>query len=181
MEKPLTRVGNLVNRCWKASLRLWAGSVEMMSTEDRTWASNIPRMELQVVFPTPPFPPTNTHFNVSCSKIFCTEPSSVSAMNKVPSLLVLLSSSTVEMYTITQKYKVERQNSWVSLEEIWCYLLPLLCCDKVLLGFYLVLCFLSRLLKARFNVVSTFTLFLWILARIFMIITLLPKKLLCKW
>lgn len=71
---PLTSVGAFVKRCWKASLRLWAGSVDMIRTEDLTWERRIPNVELHVVFPTPPFPPTNTHLRVSCSNTFFTVP-----------------------------------------------------------------------------------------------------------
>lgn len=85
LEKPWTKVGDLVKRCWKASLRLWAGSVEMMRTEDRTLARQIARMELHVVFPTPPFPPTNTHFRESWSRMFCTVASGIS--DAIPSFL----------------------------------------------------------------------------------------------
>lgn len=70
--KPLTKVGVLVNRCWKASLRLWAGSVDMMRTEARTLARRIDNIELQVVLPTPPLPPTKTHFRLSWSRMFWT-------------------------------------------------------------------------------------------------------------
>lgn len=82
-EKPVTRVGVLVNLCWNASLRLCAGSVEMMSTEGLTRASRMDIIELHVVLPTPPFPPTKTHFSVSCSRIFCTVPSGNSSLEPI--------------------------------------------------------------------------------------------------
>lgn len=69
-----------MNFCWKASLRLWAGSVEMMSTDWRTRASKIERIELQVVLPTPPLPPTKIHLSESCSSMFCTVPSGNSVL-----------------------------------------------------------------------------------------------------
>ena len=49
--KPLTRVGLLVNFCLKASLRLCAGSVEMMSTFVLTAASCTAKLHEQVVLP----------------------------------------------------------------------------------------------------------------------------------
>ncbi|GER26418.1 isoleucine--tRNA ligase, partial [Striga asiatica] len=82
-ENPVTRVGLFVNLCWNASLRLWAGSVEIMSTEDLTLASKMARIELHVVFPTPPLPPTNTHLSVSCSIMFCTVPSGGSSTGSI--------------------------------------------------------------------------------------------------
>lgn len=81
--KPLTRVGILVNLCWNASLRLWAGSVEMMSTDGLTFARRIDMIELHVVLPTPPLPPTKTHFSVSCSIMFCTVPSGNSSLEPI--------------------------------------------------------------------------------------------------
>lgn len=83
LEKPLIRVGDLVNLWWNASLRLCAGSVEMMSTEGRTRARRIDRIELHVVLPTPPFPPTKIHFNESCSNIFCSVPSGNSSVEPI--------------------------------------------------------------------------------------------------
>ena len=61
-----------MKRCWKASLRLCAGSVEMTSTDWRTPARRTERMELQVVLPTPPLPPTKTHLRESWSRRFRT-------------------------------------------------------------------------------------------------------------
>jgi len=81
LEKPLTRVGILVKRCWNASLRLWAGSVEMMRTEERTEARRMERIELHVVLPTPPLPPTKTHFRESWSRTFWTVPSAWSPIS----------------------------------------------------------------------------------------------------
>ena len=68
--KPSTSVGTLVNFWRKASLRLWAGSVEMMSTLSRTPASCTAREQEQVVLPTPPLPPTKIHFRLFWSKTF---------------------------------------------------------------------------------------------------------------
>jgi len=47
-------VGSLLNFCLKASLRLCAGSVEMIRTLVRTAATWIARLHAVVVFPTPP-------------------------------------------------------------------------------------------------------------------------------
>ena len=58
--KPSTRVGLRLNFWRKASERLCAGSVEMMSTLSRAAASATASAHEQVVFPTPPLPPTNT-------------------------------------------------------------------------------------------------------------------------
>ena len=59
------------NFCLKASLRLWASSVEMLRTEGRAVASCTARDELQVVLPTPPLPPTKIHLSFCCStKLF---------------------------------------------------------------------------------------------------------------
>ncbi len=52
--KPVTSVGSLLNFCLNASLRLCAGSVEMIRTLDLTAASWTARLLEQVVFPTPP-------------------------------------------------------------------------------------------------------------------------------
>lgn len=43
LANPLTSVGALLNFWRNASLRLWAGSVEMMSTDSRTPASCVSR------------------------------------------------------------------------------------------------------------------------------------------
>ena len=64
---PATGVGVLVNFWRKASDRLWAGSVEMMRTEERAAAICTASAEEQVVLPTPPFPPTNIHFSSRCA------------------------------------------------------------------------------------------------------------------
>jgi hypothetical protein len=61
---PSTSVGLFVNFCRKASLRLWAGSVEMMSTRSLTAARRMAKEQLHVVFPTPPFPPQKIHFKL---------------------------------------------------------------------------------------------------------------------
>lgn len=50
----------------------------MINTEGRTRARRIERIELHVVFPTPPLPPTKTHFRLSCSSMFWTLPSGYS-------------------------------------------------------------------------------------------------------
>lgn len=62
----------------------------MMRTEDRTLARQIARIELHVVFPTPPFPPTKTHLRDSWSRMFCTVASGKSAA-------IAIASSTCEM------------------------------------------------------------------------------------
>ena len=51
--KPSTGEGVLVNFCLNASDRLWAGSVEMMSTDSRLAASWTAKLDEHVVFPTP--------------------------------------------------------------------------------------------------------------------------------
>lgn len=61
LSKPSTRRASLPNFWLKASLRLWAGSVEMSSTERRTLASWMARLHDVVVLPTPPLPPTKIH------------------------------------------------------------------------------------------------------------------------
>lgn len=58
LSKPWTRVGDLENCCLKASLKLCAGSVEMISTLSLTLESNVAKVLEQVVLPTPPLPPT---------------------------------------------------------------------------------------------------------------------------
>ncbi len=55
----------------KASLRLWAGSVEMSSTERRTLASWMASEHEVVVLPTPPFPPTKIQRSDRWSRIDC--------------------------------------------------------------------------------------------------------------
>lgn len=50
----------------------------MINTEDLTLDKRIERIELEVVFPTPPLPPTKTHLRVICSSIFRTDPSGIS-------------------------------------------------------------------------------------------------------
>lgn len=62
LEKPSTSAGFFVNFCLKASLRLWAGSVEMISTDFLAAASWTARDDEHVVLPTPPLPPTKIHF-----------------------------------------------------------------------------------------------------------------------
>lgn len=71
LSNPWTRVGVLVNFWRKASLRLCAGSVEMMRTFCRHPASCTARLLEQVVFPTPPLPPTKIHFSECSSSTFC--------------------------------------------------------------------------------------------------------------
>uniref|UniRef100_A0A8C3BGI2 Telomerase RNA component interacting RNase n=1 Tax=Cairina moschata TaxID=8855 RepID=A0A8C3BGI2_CAIMO len=46
---------------------LCAGSVEMMRTLSRTLESCTARLQLRVVFPTPPLPPTKIHLRLRCS------------------------------------------------------------------------------------------------------------------
>eukprot|EP00128_Syssomonas_multiformis_P017429 Colp12_sorted_trinity150504_noHs@7695 len=84
LSKPLTLVGSLVNFCVNASLRLCAGSVEISSTLRLTLANWIPKLQLQVVLPTPPFPPTKIHLRVFCSRIFLIDDSGMPSM--LPSL-----------------------------------------------------------------------------------------------
>ena len=67
LSNPLIRMGSLLNFCEKASDTLWAGSVLMISTLPRVRASSTPMLELDVVLPTPPLPPTKIHFSDSCS------------------------------------------------------------------------------------------------------------------
>lgn len=50
----------------------------MIKTEERTLERRIEMMELQVVFPTPPLPPTKTHLRDSWSSMFCSVPSGTS-------------------------------------------------------------------------------------------------------
>jgi hypothetical protein len=69
--KPSTWVGVFVNFCRKASLRLWAGSVLMISTLPRCADSCTARLLEQVVLPTPPLPPTQIHFRLFWSRMFC--------------------------------------------------------------------------------------------------------------
>ncbi len=73
--KPINQSGRLGEHCWNASLRLWAGSVEIIKTGERTLEK---RMELQVVLPTLPLPPIKTHLRDSCSSMFCTVPCGIS-------------------------------------------------------------------------------------------------------
>lgn len=61
---PWTRVGVFVNFCLNASLRLCAGSVDMINTLSLCCASCTARLLLQVVLPTPPLPPTQIHFKL---------------------------------------------------------------------------------------------------------------------
>lgn len=49
--------------------------MEIIKTEDLTEARRIERIELHVVLPTPPLPPTKTHLRLSCSSTFCRVPS----------------------------------------------------------------------------------------------------------
>ena len=69
----------------------------MIKTEDRTLARRIARMELHVVLPTPPLPPTKTHLRLSCSRTFCTVPSatsdSVAAIFRARDSLLILSTN----------------------------------------------------------------------------------------
>ena len=67
----MTSEGVLLNFCRKASLRLCAGSVEMIRTLSRTPASCVAKLQEQVVLPTPPLPPTKIHLSVSWSSTFC--------------------------------------------------------------------------------------------------------------
>ena len=52
--KPSTSVGYFVNFCPKASLKLCAGSVEMINTLSLTLLICTAMLELTVVLPTPP-------------------------------------------------------------------------------------------------------------------------------
>ncbi len=67
--KPSTRRASLPNFWLKASLRLWAGSVEMSSTERRTLASWMASEHEVVVLPTPPLPPTKIQRSDRWSRI----------------------------------------------------------------------------------------------------------------
>ena len=67
---PLTSVGFLLNCCLKASLKLCAGSVEMIRTDCLTFESKVAIVLEQVVLPTPPLPPTKTHRSDFLSKMF---------------------------------------------------------------------------------------------------------------
>ena len=67
--KPSTRRASLPNFWLKASLRLWAGSVEMSSTERRTLASWMASEHDVVVLPTPPLPPTKIQRSDRWSRI----------------------------------------------------------------------------------------------------------------
>ncbi len=68
-EKPSIKRASLPNFWLNASLRLCAGSVEMSSTERRTFASWMAREHDVVVFPTPPLPPTKIHRSVRWSRM----------------------------------------------------------------------------------------------------------------
>ncbi len=63
-------MGCFPNFCPKASDKLWAGSVDIINTFERIFDNNIANDEETVVFPTPPFPPTNIHLSVFWSKMF---------------------------------------------------------------------------------------------------------------
>ena len=69
LSNPSTSRASLPNFWLKASLRLWAGSVEMSSTERRTLASWMARLHDVVVLPTPPLPPTKIHRSDRWSRI----------------------------------------------------------------------------------------------------------------
>lgn len=66
---PLTGVGSLVTFWSKQSLKLCAGSVDMISVL-RYLESIVARLLLVVVFPTPPFPPTKIQCSVFCCRMF---------------------------------------------------------------------------------------------------------------
>mmetsp|Transcript_1318 Transcript_1318/g.2722 ORF Transcript_1318/g.2722 Transcript_1318/m.2722 type:complete len:224 (-) Transcript_1318:215-886(-) len=61
LSKPSIGVGSRPIFWQKASLKLWAGSVETIKTFFRVLANWTPKQQLVVVFPTPPLPPTKTH------------------------------------------------------------------------------------------------------------------------
>jgi len=91
LSKPCTRVGSLPNFCEKASERLCAGSVETRRTFSRTIESRMPTQHEVVVLPTPPLPPTNTHFRDSISMMFRRLGSGSSAnSSSLRSVMVLL-------------------------------------------------------------------------------------------
>lgn len=123
-------MGVLVKRCWKASLRLWAGSVDMISTEDRTRERRIDRIELQVVLPTPPFPPTKSHLRVSWSSMFCTVASGKSD-SIFPKQISLSSSSacsfrlffSLSVNGLNQHRNPERERNCWLIDESWSMLL----------------------------------------------------------
>ena len=72
---PLTGFASLEIFWSKQSLRLWAGSVEMINVFFPFPANVVAKLLLVVVFPTPPLPPTNIHLRVSCYKMFFRLPS----------------------------------------------------------------------------------------------------------
>lgn len=72
---PWMGVGFLVTFWSKQSLRLWAGSVEMMRVLRPRVAMAVARLLLVVVFPTPPFPPTKIQCSELCSTMFFRVPS----------------------------------------------------------------------------------------------------------
>jgi hypothetical protein len=73
LAKPCTSVGLRENFWLKASDRLCAGSVDTISTLRRADASATPSEQDDVVLPTPPLPPTNTHFSERCATTFANE------------------------------------------------------------------------------------------------------------
>ena len=72
---PWMGVGSLVTFWSKQSLKLWAGSVEMMRVFLPPSANRVAKLLLVVVFPTPPLPPTKIHLKDFCSRMFLKLPS----------------------------------------------------------------------------------------------------------
>mmetsp|Transcript_26918 Transcript_26918/g.57667 ORF Transcript_26918/g.57667 Transcript_26918/m.57667 type:complete len:259 (-) Transcript_26918:74-850(-) len=89
LSNPSIGVGSRPIFWQKASLKLWAGSVDTIRTFFRVLANWTPKQQLVVVLPTPPLPPTKTHWRLFWSMIFFSEGSgrSVSSMS---SMLLML-------------------------------------------------------------------------------------------
>mmetsp|Transcript_27262 Transcript_27262/g.60053 ORF Transcript_27262/g.60053 Transcript_27262/m.60053 type:complete len:232 (-) Transcript_27262:209-904(-) len=94
LSKPSIGVGSRPIFWQKASLKLWAGSVDTIKTFLRVFANWTPKQQLVVVLPTPPFPPTKTHWRLFWSMMFFREGSgrsvsSISAMSAILDLIEL--------------------------------------------------------------------------------------------
>jgi hypothetical protein len=88
--KPSMRRASLPNFWLKASLRLWAGSVEISSTERRTFASWMASEQDVVVLPTPPFPPTKIQRSDRWSRMDCSVGSKTSPSSTLMSVADML-------------------------------------------------------------------------------------------
>jgi hypothetical protein len=96
---PVIGVGFLVTFWSKQSLKLWAGSVEIMIVLRPVRAIAVARLLLVVVLPTPPFPPTKIQCKVFWSIIFWSVPGNSCYINWIITLYVICISKHIQQFT----------------------------------------------------------------------------------